>query len=525
MVDSSKDKQQQEFNRKFILVFLAIGLVLTSVVVLKLVPLKYGKPRFQTEQSYTIYKNGSYYYAKSDHGSIEWSNTNVTKVWEKVRDNGLTNCRTWMEKVVFKGNFETDSPIQLTNTNSNYTILQIEGRISASNNMDYNLIECIGVSHIEIFGGELDGNREGNSLSEGDETQHGIRLDNCSSVNIHDTIIHGILKEGIKLYYGNDHVTIQNITGYNIRGYAIQAYYTNYHVTIDSNSIKGAEHHGICSWGDTNYENYYVVISNNYIESGASAGGGIVLRHSHWSIVSGNIIERVIYADGGILVSISKWSIVDGNIIKETDREAIKVVGGQHCTISNNNISNYGLEGDNTYDGIHLTGDTDFTTVKGNVVYDEDATRPRYGINEDHPDCSNNIIEGNTIRGYATGAINITSSTTKVHHNFVTENGGVEPNVSSGNWIWSYINLTLAAILVIVATIVLFKYRKRLKLPSFCVTFSLNVPQLRSSRYILTFQLVLVLLERVLISTWALMDSCSKFHKRPLRSLGLVRSF
>lgn len=77
-------------------------------------------------------------------------------------------------------------------------------------------------------------------------------------------------------------------------------------------------------------------------------------------------------------------------------------------TVANNKVANPGQETADTYDGIHLSGNTDRNLIVGNRVIPEPAST-RYGINVSAATCDANVINGNHLGAaadYASGAFN-----------------------------------------------------------------------------------------------------------------------
>jgi len=141
--------------------------------------------------SYIIRKNGNYIEAiNGSTGKIDYggqnnaggiSGTNAIAVIESSLNN-LTSGRTWLEKIVLKGDFIISDSIVVPS----YTILEVQGKITAMDGLNKSLIvnsdQTNGNSNIVILNGVIDGNSAGQSA-----TSHGIHF-----VKVSDYLIEAI---------------------------------------------------------------------------------------------------------------------------------------------------------------------------------------------------------------------------------------------------------------------------------------------------------------------------------------------
>lgn len=142
-----------------------------------------------TEQppTYIVTREGDYYNAISDgkDGRYNFGGTLASTVINNALA-GLTPGRTWKEKVLLKGNFVIDAVIQLPS----YTILEIQGTLTAANGMNDSLLENSdligGNTEIDIYGGYLNGNKANQTAAEA----YGIRFELVTTFKIIDTEIY-----------------------------------------------------------------------------------------------------------------------------------------------------------------------------------------------------------------------------------------------------------------------------------------------------------------------------------------------
>jgi|GEM_PF-2412547 len=121
--------------------------------------------------SYTVWRNGSTYYAEDAYGHVpRWGeSSNASMIINKALSS-LTNDRTWKERVTVVGNIEITNPLIVYN----YTILQVDGKISLANNANTSLVKSYdfdaltgknstgGIQEVEFLGGVYYGNKENN---------------------------------------------------------------------------------------------------------------------------------------------------------------------------------------------------------------------------------------------------------------------------------------------------------------------------------------------------------------------------
>jgi hypothetical protein len=108
-----------------------------------------------------VFVNSTSCYAEAANGSILTSGSNQTTVINYALSTALTNGRTWQEKTVLKGNFTTDSIIQVGFN----TEVEIQGTITRTPGTNSIMIQAVNVAgqpfgypaNVWIHGGTLDG--------------------------------------------------------------------------------------------------------------------------------------------------------------------------------------------------------------------------------------------------------------------------------------------------------------------------------------------------------------------------------
>ena len=114
--------------------------------------------------NYTVYLSGSTYYAEAAlPGGTDYEKATATLAIQAAID-GLTGSRSWLEKVVIKGNFT----ISATITIPSYTIIEIYGKLTLADNVNDSMFKPeANATHIIIKNGVLNGNKAGNTSGNG----------------------------------------------------------------------------------------------------------------------------------------------------------------------------------------------------------------------------------------------------------------------------------------------------------------------------------------------------------------------
>jgi parallel beta-helix repeat protein len=384
--------------------------------------------------SYTVWRDGDYYYAKNAYGAIEFSGTDASTVIQSAI-NALTNGG----KIFIKAGIYFDNTWNVQITNNNIEVVAEKGTIfkPTAGATVYQFI-LVKADNVVIDGIEIDGS--------GATAYNGVYLyadANRTNFKIRDVKISNLASYGIYAYSAagvtTKKVTIENavLIG-NKRGVTLEAVDTPItDVTINGVLVENSSDSGILLWKAKN------VNINNVITNSNAVHGLALIRTTNFDI------ENVIALDNGhIGVVISELSRMGNlvNIVAGNNRDhgiSIDVTSSgtpQDAFITLANCVGFGstlyhglyIEGsnyiivtefiglNNTDTGI-LIGNSDYVTVinsllKGNKwgIYVSNAA--------DYATVKNNDLRGNTIgalyNGGATGVV------IKGNAGYVTENSG-----------------------------------------------------------------------------------------------------
>lgn len=124
-----------------------------------------------------------------------------------------------------------------------------------------------------------------------------------------------------------------------------------------------------------------------------------------------------------------------GNSIFHPDGHGIRLNNSSHNNIQANVVFGAGQDTDNTFDGIHLEGDSDKNILKGNKVASDPSAlqATRYGINISAATCDGNALIHNDLRpsaDFGTGDINNLGTGTLEHGNI--NDSGIGGEVGGG---------------------------------------------------------------------------------------------
>jgi len=357
--------------------------------------------------SYTVWKEGNYYYAKDSTGAIKYSGIDAVTVIQNAL-NSLTNGRNWKEKVLLKGNIEISSTIRIPS----YTILEIQGKIKASKGMAVNMIENnASMDHdFEIIGGTIDGNKDNGA------TNHAIVLTEASRWTIKSVRFVNVYSSSIKVIAtgaieAEDWIIKDCIFRYS-RGYTI---YLDGGMVKDGiithNSIEDIDYRGIYI-----YSCWTITITDNSISiNGKDVGHGhgiVVSTNAVGIIIKGNHIDHN-YGHGIWLYQLRAIAtgegyhtvIIKGNHIHYNGKDGIKIENSRYVLIEGNDISENSYSASGSYNGITLVGTSTYITreniIIGNTLCDIKTTPDQaYGIRE-YSYSDYNVIIGNIAQGNA----------------------------------------------------------------------------------------------------------------------------
>jgi len=350
--------------------------------------------------SFTIWKEGSTYYAKNAYGGIEFSGTNASQVIQNALD-GLTSGRTWQETVLLKGEIRVDSTIRIPS----YSIIDIQGTIKLADGANVNVFEnqdqTNGNSFITIKNGIID-------LNGGQQTQASRALYIIGRTNDYIKLVDVTIKNAysatVQLINSSFSEIINNFFDTSLNGGSIGIVYTR-QTTIAHNRFKNIYDYAI-TIGANSYRNE---ISNNLIYWFAgSHGGGIDIYGSSQNTIIGNVIRNsnrtnvypiYLHVDGAnnparyntivgntifdsfhhaiALGPDSNYTTIADNVIIGTGQTGIRIADSHYLTISGNIVKYNGQEA--IGDALLLDSVT-YSIVTGNIFGDRESTR--YGINE-----------------------------------------------------------------------------------------------------------------------------------------------
>jgi len=420
--------------------------------------------------SYTVWCEGSNYFAKDANGEIDYSGTNASQIINNAL-NALTSGRTWKEKVLIKGDITLTHDIIMPS----YTHLEILGRIFLASGTNRPIIRnkdlFDGNTFLEVSGsGILDGNKAGQTIHNCSDQVGvcGIDFENSTNIVIRDITIKDTNCDGIAIMdayeEGKGNIIITGVTSYNnyMDGIALLkgvmnatisncVLYSNgragivldgqslpemiSRVTVTNNVIGYSKGEGSISGGiileygvglvisnniisnikGSTYEGFgiegsvvrYSIISNNWIYNCNSTG--IFLQYTSYdNVIEGNFISIVKY---GIVLYNSDRNSVINNWIELTINNGIQNEGSSKTLISQNNLRDCGGEG-NDADSIYVTGSVN-VTISCNKAWRGD----RYEINI-VADCTGTMVFGNDLRSdLHVGDLNDSGIGTKKHDN------------------------------------------------------------------------------------------------------------
>jgi len=310
--------------------------------------------------SFMVFREEGLYKARrGDNGSIQFQDPEIHEVLNDVW-NALTPGRTWKETVVLKGDFSVSASIELPS----YVTLDLTGaKLTLEGGVNDHLFKNAnpigGNSYIEVVGGIIDGNKDGQTVNCDifylskvhhsifreirliNAKRHGLHFLSASTINwVNKCSFTGIVSQGIRLYGGSS----DNI--------------------ITENEGSGLE----CCVADYSGAN---IIANNKFYGGNGRG---IEAYVGTSIITGNILTGFRYEG-----------------IKVTD-----FIGGE---ITNNYIAYCSRDSPNSYDAINLAGESQYVKVSNNVMMPWQGKKyHRYDIGE-WGTSNYNFIEGNICNG------------------------------------------------------------------------------------------------------------------------------
>jgi parallel beta-helix repeat protein len=344
----------------------------------------------ETEASYIIFTDGTSYHAKNGTtGKIDYSGTNITDVWESVKNSGLTTGRTWQQVVSFIGNFSVGAPINIPS----YTYMDLRNAIFTLNtdigNSDPLMQTDIDAQQVTIFGGVLDGNKDVVTthatgllkLRGGTGGDFGDRFNRILYTQIKNPNGLGISADsrraiyfGVIVYNGGQH-------GFDV---------ADSDQTFIHCGVKDVTNHGYVI--DTPFNQFYKC----------------------WAHEAGQRGFMIFTSEG-------KFNTIDGGFSEWNGQEGLYI---DDDAVGNTIINMHFIK--NTGPGVYIKSNNN--TLYGNRFYDDRGglATQTWAVYLD-ANATNNIISLNTI-GQNPQSINNTGTGNKIHDNigFTTENFGVQ---------------------------------------------------------------------------------------------------
>ena len=285
--------------------------------------------------SYTVWKEGSNYFAKDSNGQIDYSGTNATEITENIIANGnylffKTGIYDGLQALSLENNMIIEGEAN--------TVLKLKD--SASNH----LFRIDGKQNITIKNLVFDGN--GGAQSSQDRY--------C-----------------IYMYNNPSDITVENCVFTNFVGYAVYMYAAS----GTSNNIK--------------------IMNNKFINPQSTSNYAIIVLHFlEYSEISGNIIHGSSGStDYAIFIKYSNHTVITNNIINGTGcgiavwKSGTANLLSHHVTVSDNTISNLWNDTDSHWSILMLAS---HSSVMGNVIYN--SARDAIVVSESHV-----TVTGNTI--------------------------------------------------------------------------------------------------------------------------------
>ena len=327
--------------------------------------------------SYTVWGEGSNYFAKDSNGQIDYSGTDTSQIIMSITDtDGVTIY-------IKKGTYTIDSTIVIDH------------------------------KYITIFGDGC-GTTTGTVLKMANGADCNMfNLSSATFFTLRDMQLLGDKSNayGYGIYSGDD-------------GVEATADILIDHVFICKFAKSGVFWKNC--WGAT--------IVNSYCEDNVEHGIEIYAWNNLFQTTTfnWNDIDGISLRGTGEL---GNSAIIDSCPICENNHNGIYIMDGANFVISNNIIRGNGYDGD--YDAIHIHTEPKNITITGNLIEgkgckDHAGTNSRYGI---YTSISEVVIDGNTFGTFSTGALGCGGGAhPTIGHNlgFVTENSGTTGAIASG---------------------------------------------------------------------------------------------
>lgn len=210
------------------------------------------------------------------------------------------------------------------------------------------------------------------------------------------------------------------------------------HVTITGNAVSDVENFGIHIRNDrasTDNIDVNIVVSSNFVTN-CGGFGSIALQQVQAGSVTGNVVTNNDGSDDGqhgIAITACSDITISGNSVRDIQRSGIKIDETDFYAVSNNVITNCGLEGAFGVFGIELVHAVAHPDTKGiisgNVVSDDQGTPTTIGFRftgSNGINISNNDFSNLDAASLFSGGSLDVDETTLITRNkgYITENRG-----------------------------------------------------------------------------------------------------
>jgi len=384
------------------------GTILLAVLVL-LLPLV---PVDAVNASYAVvvYPVPGGYHAEDCYGTILAEGPDAAEVIAASLQ-GLTQGRTWKERVLLKGFFLLFAPIYLPS----YTTLEIQGYLKLGDGVNMSVIYVENQVHVEVTGGTVDQNGRRNV---GRDWHDGSCVFIVGSRYVRVNGVHAYDAEwsGVGVHTGSQYVQVTDciLEEFGL-GEGVSLCQTTNSLVSNCVSVCTSKvgHHGFYLGGTAEHPSAGNVISGcvargnilngiNAVTGGPAPRGcfsntitgctvegalnyGVVLGDTEDMVVTGCTIQGCY--TGIVVCSISYTPMrntIEGNtVVDSTTLDGIKLLNARYCKVQDNTVT-----GSKRY-GIYIQS-SDYNTVSGNLVMNS------YNTNIQLYDSDANTVTGNT---------------------------------------------------------------------------------------------------------------------------------
>ena len=318
------------------------------------------------QADYTIWREGSYYYAKNAYGAIIYSGTNASEIINSAI-NSLDAVGG--EIYVYADSYAISSPIRFEGCHN--IILRGGGvRTTFYASADVNVFEVMGtegesISDIELRNFKVKGYYDINPST----TKTGIYVQYTTNTKIMGVWVHKA-NHGIYLYgETNYRPIVQDCRCWDNDDDGIADTGSYASIIVDNWSFDN----GDCGIHLVNGGNR--LISGNFLSGNGVGGGGskhgLALENVELSTVDGNIMATN-EKDGIRVTTNSSDNTISNNIIRNNKESGVMILGQYttHNVVDGNRLISNGNASESLRNGITLMTDSDNNVISNNIVSD-----------------------------------------------------------------------------------------------------------------------------------------------------------